>query len=204
METLDDKQVCWTRFIDFSQGFLDIKMCDDVFEDEGMSGARAEIDLMAKEFEKMTTGLEQNGFRDGFIQGKDESMQRGFDDGFSESFANFHAVNLIKGLTLGILMSAAEGESTLSDETRANLEYIFLSLEDMEVTLSDPERIKGCGGTVSLTNVFDSLKEQLLSVVTMTSSSQVDLENKIRSCPSLKFSSLEKCLQDQQLFPTTS
>ena len=51
-------------------------MCDDVFDDGHEGASRAELDLMSKEFEKMNTKIEQIGFRDGFLKGKDESSRR--------------------------------------------------------------------------------------------------------------------------------
>ena len=199
-------------------------MCDDVFDDGDEGASSAEMNLMSKEFEKMNTSIEEIGFRDGFLQGKDESLQKGFDDGFNESFANFHAISRIKGLTLGMLMSSVDelspekdvpglgAHSTPLNVKRKNLENIFQSLEDLEVALSDPERIKASGGISAISQTFDSLKEQLLTVVNQetaeaqssSQSKEADLRKAISDCPSLQFTSLEKCLQDEQLFPQSS
>ena len=126
-------------------------------------------------------------------------------------------------MTLGMLMSSVDELSPKEDvlvlklillieRKEKNLENIFQSLEDLEVALSDPERVKASGGMSVISQTFDCLKEQLLSVVSQetavaqssSQSTETDLRKAISDCPSLQFTSLEKCLQDEELFPQSS
>lgn len=116
-------------------------------------------------------------------------MQKGFDDGFQESFSNHCSLNRLKGITLALLMADAETEN---EARRLSLENVFQVLEDIEIVLSDYERIATTGGPLQLLSTFDHLKSQLLSLVVSRDGEQSELSLQISECPSLSFSSFDR------------
>lgn len=116
-------------------------------------------------------------------------MQKGFDDGFQESFANHCTLNRVKGITLALLMADAEMEN---EARHLSLENIFQQLEDMEIVLSDYNSIASSGGPLHILSAFDHLKSQLLQLVTNRDGAQSELALQITECPSLSFSSFAR------------
>ena len=116
-------------------------------------------------------------------------MQKGFDDGFQESFTNHCTLNRLKGITLALLMADAEVQN---EARRLSLENVFQVLEDIELVLSDYERIASTGGPLQLLSAFDHLKSQLLGLVASRDGEQSELVSQITDCPSLTFSSFER------------
>jgi hypothetical protein len=135
------------------------------------------------------------------MEAKEESIQKGFDDGFQESFTNHCTLNRLKGITLALLMADAETEN---EARRLSLENVFQVLEDIELVLSDYERIATSGGPLQMITTFDHLKSQLLSLVSSRTGEQSELAVQISECPSLTFSSFDRVTSNSLDTATTS
>lgn len=120
------------------------------------------------------------------MEAKEGSIQKGFDEGFQESFTNHCTLNRLKGITLALLMADAENQN---EARRLSLENVFQVLEDIELVLSDYERIASTGGPLQIMSTFDHLKSQLLKLVACRDGEQSELAKQISDCPSLTFSS---------------
>lgn len=142
----------------------------------------------------------QTGFRDGFLEAKEGSLQKGFDDGFQESFQNHCSLNRLKGITLALLMSDSDIEN---EDRRQSLEHVFQTLEDIELVLSDYEQIASSGGPLQILSTFDHLKSQLLHLVVSRDGPHSELAVQISESPSLSFSSFER-ITSSSLDPVSS
>lgn len=155
-------------------------MCDGVFDDES-SELTSELIVASREYDKTNKQLENLAFREAFLMAKEESVQKGFDTGFNESFTNYSAIGKLKGLTIALLMGLPED----TDESiRKTGESIWSTLEDLEILLCDPERLKTTGLPVIRTS-FENCKESLKEIcnsASNTSPAAIELIVSIEEC----------------------
>lgn len=159
-------------------------MCDGVFDEEN-SEATSELKVASREYENINQHLERLAFREGYLMAKEESLQKGFDSGFTESFSNYSAIGKLKGLTIALLMGLPED----TDESlRRKGESIWSTLEDLEILLCDPEKVASTG-IAAISASFESCKASLREVCnspssqcTSTSSSCEELLKAIDEC----------------------
>lgn len=141
-------------------------MCDGVFDEE-CSEVSSELKVASREYENENERLEKLAFREGYLMAKDESLQKGFDSGFAESFTNYSAIGKLKGLTIALLMGLPED----TDESlRQKGESIWCTLEDLEILLCDPEKVVSTG-IAAIGRTFEDCKASLKEVCNSTNSS---------------------------------
>lgn len=142
-------------------------MCDGVFDEE-CPELTSELKVASREYDNSNRHLENLAFREAFLMAKEESMQKGFDSGFTESFNNYSAIGKLKGLTIALLMGLPE---ETEESIRKTGESIWSTLEDLEILLCDPERLAAAGIAVirtSFENCKASLKEICNSAISTT------------------------------------
>ena len=140
-------------------------MCDGVFDEESTE-LTSELKVASREFENTNRQVEDLAFREAFLMAKEESLQKGFDSGFNESFTNYSSIGKLKGLTIALLMGLPE---ETEESVRKTGESIWSTLEDLEILLCDPERLAAAGIAVirtSFENCKASLKEICNSAAT--------------------------------------
>lgn len=98
-------------------------------------------------------GQQQAAFRDGVLEAKDKSLQKGFDEGLEDSYENFAAINVLKGIVKYVCVVVLTQPMTQfvhsvvhfavnSDNDRTLLDQIVQKIENLEQSLQDFEKLE--------------------------------------------------------------
>jgi PREDICTED: hypothetical protein len=101
-------------------------MCDDVFDEDA-----DDLTVINREYLKLTTNIEKEGFRDGLENGTDSNIQKAFDFGYNKTFKFFRTINIIKGI-LSVMKF-----NLVYDQFNQDLDESFKLLKKIEVKLEE-------------------------------------------------------------------